>query len=854
MNEFKLNYLYRLMLVAMCGVISENAFSSEHDNFTDTTFDESLILGEVSKLAFEKINNGAEVEPGKYLVDLYVNGTYYRQLSVSFDLDKSKRVVPCMPPKLLMDMGVDKALFSSADSGPGDSCKPVDQYVKGATAKTDFSELRVDLLIPQASMVRVARDSVAEDDLNEGETVGFINYDSNYYHSKLKNSDSTYSSTYVGLNSGVNLGMWRIRQQSSFTNTDSSTSASQSDWKSIRTYAQRPLVNIGSELTIGDAYTSGNQFGSIGIRGVQLNTDERMRPASQRGYAPTIRGIANTTAKVVVKQNGKEVYQTTVAPGAFIIDDLYPTSYEGDLLVEVQEADGARSSFTVPFSAVPESMRPGLSKARFSAGEVRSVTNSDAWLAEGVYEHGLSNAVTGSTGGRLSDDYFALYTGLVYSSVVGAIGSDVVYSNTKLFDERLDGWRFGINYSKTMPYTGTNFALAGYRYSTEGYRDLSDILGLRAAQENHSTWQSSTYQQDSQFVANIGQPLGSLGQIYLSGAISKYRDRGNDTQYQFGYSTSYAGISYNLSIARQKMSLPEYGQTIYGGVGESQQADMTSTQNIAMLSVSMPLGNNATSPVLSISSSRNSTDDTSSYQASLTGTLGEEDDVSYGVNTSYDTAGNTKTAGVSLNKQTSVAALGGSYSYSDDYSQVGASIRGAGVIHEGGVTLAPYLSDTFALVEADGAQGALVTNGMGASIDSNGYAVVPSLVPYRYNDIALDSNSLISNTTELAENRSTVAPYAGAAVKVKFNTVTGYPVLIKLDHSVPMGADVFDSSNTIVGMVGQGSQIYARVGDKKGVLNVKWGDGEQDVCVANYDLTDLDLAQSMVKLTLPCNK
>nr|WP_255324301.1 fimbria/pilus outer membrane usher protein [Budvicia aquatica] len=76
-----------------------------------------------------------------------------------------------------------------------------------------------------------------------------------------------------------------------------------------------------------------------------------------------------------VRQSGGVIYQTTVAPGAFVIDDLYPTSYQGDLEVDVQEADGRVSSFTVPFSAVPDSMRPGHARVSVSAGQVRNIGN-----------------------------------------------------------------------------------------------------------------------------------------------------------------------------------------------------------------------------------------------------------------------------------------------------------------------------------------------------------------------------------------------------------------------------------------------------------------------------------------------
>ncbi len=58
--------------------------------------------------------------------------------------------------------------------------------------------------------------------------------------------------------------------------------------------------------------------------------------------------------------------------------------------------------------------------------------------------------------------------------------------------------------------------------------------------------------------------------------------------------------------------------------------------------------------------------------------------------------------------------------------------------HRDGLTLGPNVGDTFALVEAKGASGAGVRGGQGARVDGNGYALVPSLSPYRYNPICLD--------------------------------------------------------------------------------------------------------------------
>ncbi|MCV5824209.1 fimbria/pilus outer membrane usher protein, partial [Escherichia coli] len=89
------------------------------------------------------------------------------------------------------------------------------------------------------------------------------------------------------------------------------------------------------------------------MRGAMLASDEEMLPDSQRGFAPIVRGIAKSNAEVSVEQNGYVIYRTYVQPGAFEINDLYPTANSGDLTVIIKEADGSEQRFIQPFSSVP---------------------------------------------------------------------------------------------------------------------------------------------------------------------------------------------------------------------------------------------------------------------------------------------------------------------------------------------------------------------------------------------------------------------------------------------------------------------------------------------------------------------
>lgn len=50
---------------------------------------------------------------------------------------------------------------------------------------------------------------------------------------------------------------------------------------------------------------------SIGIKGIHLYNDKRMDPHDGR-YVPVINGVANSNAKITVRQQSRIIYETTV--------------------------------------------------------------------------------------------------------------------------------------------------------------------------------------------------------------------------------------------------------------------------------------------------------------------------------------------------------------------------------------------------------------------------------------------------------------------------------------------------------------------------------------------------------------
>lgn len=77
-----------------------------------------------------------------------------------------------------------------------------------------------------------------------------------------------------------------------------------------------------------------------------------MRPDSTLNWAPVIRGVAETNARVTISQDGQTLHQSSVPAGPFSIESVLPANTGGELLVTIQESDGRIRRFTVPYSTV----------------------------------------------------------------------------------------------------------------------------------------------------------------------------------------------------------------------------------------------------------------------------------------------------------------------------------------------------------------------------------------------------------------------------------------------------------------------------------------------------------------------
>lgn len=831
-NRFALRRSHAVILGAVAAWSALPAFAATASSTASTTTladvqfnDQFLMRPKGQSVDVSRFEHGNPVSPGDYTVDLYVNGNWVGHSAIRFVAQQgAASATPCFDRTLIERLGLNFSTLSAKGhdelgKAQAGECANIADLVDGASQSFDMSDLRLDLSIPQVALLRNPQGYVSPEFWDEGVTSATLGYNLNSFH--VSGSGAANTQTYLGLNSGINFGSWHFRQNSAITWQSNGPRS----YQDIATYLQHDLPSIRSQLTIGDAFTDGAVFDSIGIRGVELASDDRMLPDSLRGYAPLIRGIATSNARVTVTQNGNKLYETNVAPGAFEINDLYATGYGGNLLVTVTEADGSQHSFSVPYASVAQLLRPGITRFNLAAGQFRDAQVSEhSNLLQGTVQHGFNNIVTGYAGSIVAQGYLAGLIGAAVNTPLGAVAVDITEARASIRGlSDTTGQSVRISYSKLVPTTNTNFTVAAYRYSSSGFWALRDAMLARDRVAGGQD-PSAVDRQRNQVQLTMNQSFGNgWGNAYVVGSTLDYWNRaGTTTQFQIGYNNVLrafgTNFSYNVSLSRQRDGLT--GQM----------------NNQLFASVSIPLGSGQHAPTLSTNFTHSNVGG-SSEQAMLNGSAGVDNEFTYGVTTGHQPGATT--GGANGQYRSPYATLSASASGGSGFSQVSAGITGAVVAHPGGVTFANDLGDTIGVVEAKDAKGARITNSSGVRIDGSGYAVIPYLTPYSLNTVEIDPKG-IPLDVEFRSTSQQVAPRANSVVMIRFGTVSGRAAVIAAHQPngalLPFGASVYDAQGSNVGAIGQNSRIFVRGVADQGTLTVKWGDAADETCRFNYRL------------------
>ena len=765
-------------------------------------------------------NSGGQV-PGTYRVEIYVNGNRIETREVTF-VAQGDKLQPQLTVAELKKIGVRLNAYSALkDLPPSTVITDLGSYIPDATSVLLFDKQRLNLSIPQAALNTEANDYVDPALWSQGLPALMLNYGYSGSNTWSDRHAGSSRSSFLNLRSGLNLGAWRLRNYSTYSDDGHSPK----QWSSINTYAQRDIQSLKSQFTLGESYTPSEVFDSFQFKGVQLASDENMLPESQRGFAPVIRGIAESNAQVTVRQNGYIIYQAYVAPGAFAISDLYPTSSSGDLEVTIKEANGNERRFIQPFSAVPNMVREGQMKYSLTAGRFSSQLEgaSTPAFAQSSLTYGLPLSTTVYGGLLGSENYNSVALGVSHGfGDLGSLSFDITQARTELSDSsNHKGDSYRVQYAKDIIQTGTSFTLAGYRYATEGFYDFQEANEVNA---DHINTQRTGYNKRRKTQLSVNQSLAGYGSFYISGYQQDYWGQtGHERSLNTGYNISRGGINYNLNYS--------YTESVGSNRNDQQMS----------FSIQVPFDKVLPNSWATYSYANSKRGDTS-QQIGLSGTALADNNLSYNVQQShsenYGSSGNMAT-----NYKGTYGEASAGYSSGNGTEQINYGAEGAVLLHPYGVTFSQPLGDSAALVRAPGAKHVKVENSTGVYTDWRGYAVVPYVSAYRKNRIALDTQSLGDNV-DLESTTQTVIPTQGAVVLANFVTHVGSRVMMNLSYkgkSVPFGATATIveadpqavSNNSIVGGYGE---VYLSGVPDRGRLNVQWGNAVGQQCIVDFVL------------------
>jgi outer membrane usher protein len=773
--------------------------------------------------------------PGTYRVDIYVNRALSGRRDIVFASNsRSGRIEPCLNLEMLQAFGLDLDRLRAGGAAQSSlqnpqACFDLPASVEFARVDYQPNTLRLNISVPQIVMQRSARGYVPPDLWDQGEPVGFVNYSFNAVRrSNLREEAEQY---YLSLRNGLNLGAWRLRNESSLVYGDRQSYR----FRSNRTYVQRDLGGLNSQLTLGETFTDSQVFDSVRFRGVGVSSDDAMLPDSERNYAPVIRGTAETNASVEVRQNGFLLYSGNVSPGPFEISDIYPSGSNGDLEVTIVEADGRRRSFTQAYASLPIMVPQGAFRYSLAAGQVDSGINDAATpsFTSVALIYGLSERVTGFGGLQLAEDYQATNVGAGLNTGFGALSADLTQSVSKINRQSQAGRSLRVRYANTLEVTNTTLAVAGYRYSTELYRSLNEHVETARMRFRRSLIGRPKDRMELTATQTLPAQSGSLS---LTASEQRYwNSTSKARQFYLAYNAVWRTLSYSISLENNR----EFGSD---GQGEN--------DNRIALSLTLPLGESAGASRLSFNGVRDNSGDYNA-QAGLNGQVLDQRSTFYSLQAGHDSSSGSFGSG-KLNTTQPYGRFEAGYSQGRDYDALSLGASGSVVVHAGGINLGQSLGETFALVEVPKVGGARLASFSSVETAGNGYAVLPYAQPYRSNWVSLDTRQLGADV-ELDNAVTQIVPRRGAMPVARFKAATGRRVqfeLVRFDGSkIPLGASVEDNNGKALAVVDPSGRALVLSEQDSGELQVKWAN---ESCRASFALPVRDPLRAYERIRVTC--
>ncbi|MDS0788604.1 fimbria/pilus outer membrane usher protein [Proteus vulgaris] len=707
------------------------------------------------------------------------------------------KLTPCLSINDFISLGIDTN-FYSIKKEPLDIIPLSDHSIN---FKYSFSNQKLNLIVPQKALIKKENYIIDKKDWDDGIPALFSQYSYSIRHHQKKNLEQK-----LNLQTGLNLGAWRIRSQNNF---DWNKNRYLSKLLSIYTYRQ---INSFPALFYGGKFSPTTRIlPTDKIIGFQLISNNLISSNSLYANKPIIEGIADTEAQVVIKQGDKVIYETTVPPGPFIINSL-PVLGSEKFILEVKEADGRIKISTHYFTSLPNQLNKGSYQYNLISGTLpnnRHKENSIFLLSE--FSYGLSQRITSYSAIKKRDNYINYLSGLSLDlGILGGLATDLSYDKNK------NKLKYQFRYQKSMIKTQTYFTseMSFYHY-------LDNFQKKDSVKRNYSF--------------SLSKNFSDLGYLSFQYHEKIYKTTSKNFELGTSFSSSINKINYNIKYNFKK--------------------DRSIFDHSFSLNLHMPLGNNSTH-LHWFNNQTNYQNDKKYYinTTNIGGTLLNYN-LGYSLNYqhSYDEKRKSNRFSTNVRYQNNYQSYTFNANKMEDSYNYNVSINGGIVLHSNGITFTPRLGRTFALINTQGISGIKTSLSSKMETDIFGNLILNNITPYRINSIKLDVATLPQQAeTEIYSKN--IIPTLGAVSKITFPIKIGYRIIFKSTTPLPFASivTVLDSEGNITshGLVSENNVIFLSGVTESGLVKVKWEEEKQ--CQFNYEINDNEKNATIIKKEINC--
>jgi len=542
----------------------------------------------------------------------------------------------------------------------------------------------------------------------------------------------------------------------------------------------------------GDVVTGALSWSrAVRLGGAQVSSDFALRPDLITYPLPVISSSAAVPSTVDVMVNGIREFSEPVQPGPFAVRTLPVVTGAGEIAVTVLDALGRQTLVTLPFYASSALLKPGLASYSLEAGTVRQnyglIDDRYSGTAmSGSLRYGLTDWLTLENHAEATDTLMLLGGGVVMKvGSFGVVNAAVSGSSARGAVPRGMGGNSGGLASAGFQRISSDlsFSVNG-TYATEGYHDIAALYGSPVPKSTLNA--SLGYQLGRWGSAGVGY----VNQLSRIGPSSPFTSR-SPYDLIIGEQVSLATVSYSIPIG--------HAATFYA-TGFKDLHDNHS-YGVAF-GISFALGPSTSA---SVGGSLDSGRASSSLNVAKPALM----DYDYGYRV-QDSEGVAPQRLAQVEYLSPWGRVTGGVEQSSGQRAVQGGASGALIWTDGHPFAGNQINDSFAVVTTGGVAGVpvLYENRLVGTTDSSGHLLVPSLLSYENNRLAVDTTRLPPDV-DVGQTSALVRPPDRSGVVVDFHIRKVHAALLTLQDSsgkpIPIGsvAKVPGAQDQPVGYDGQ---------------------------------------------------